>query len=114
MDGKNTDSVMKDMGIKLDFAVPNAIDPERAEDMQVQIPIDGMSAFSPDKVAKSVPKVRSLLMLKELLEEVVSNVDNRREFRKLLGDLVGNEEALSKMLEELKGYESLKLPTAGE
>jgi len=112
MNGKNTDSIMKDMGINLNFAVPNKIDPDKAEDMQVNIPFDSIRSFSPDQVAKNVPKVKSLLMLKELLEEVISNVDNRKDFRKLLGELMGNEEALSKMMEELKGYESLKLPSA--
>lgn len=114
MNGKNTDSVMKDMGINVSFAVPNKIDPDKAEDMQVKIPFDSIRSFSPDQVAKQVPKVKSLLMLKELMEEVISNVDNRKDFRKLLGELMSNEEALAKMMEELKGYESLKLPSAGK
>lgn len=112
MDGKNTDSVMKDMEMRLKFAVENKIDPDKSEEMQIDIPIDSMKSFSPDQVAQHVPKVRSLLLLKELLIEVVSNVDNRREFRKLLNDLMGNQEALTKLKEELKGYESLKLPSA--
>jgi type VI secretion system protein ImpB len=41
-------------------------------------------------------------------------VDNRKEFRKLLNELMGNEEALAKMLEQLKGYESMKLPLSGK
>lgn len=110
MDGKNTDAVMKDMGIKLNFAVPNKIDPDKEEDMQVSIPIESMKSFSPDQVAKHVPKVKGLLMLKRLIEEVTSNVDNRKEFRKLLGDLLADQEALGKMMEELKGFDSLKLP----
>jgi type VI secretion system protein ImpB len=114
MDGKNTDAVMKDMGIGLNFSVPNQIDPENNEDIDVQIPIDSMKSFSPDQIAKNVPKVKGLLMLKQLLEEVISNVDNRKDFRKLLGELMGNEEALAKMMEQLKDYEGLKLPGAAE
>lgn len=114
LDGKNTDSVMKDMGMSLQFAVSNKIDPEAAEDMNVNIPIDSMKAFSPDHVAKHMPKLKGLLQMKKLLEEVISNVDNRKEFRKLLNELMGNEEALAKMLEQLKGYESLKLPLSGK
>ena len=114
LDGKNTDAVMKDMGMSLQFAVSNKIDPEASEDMNVNIPIDGMRAFSPDHVAKHVPKLKGLLQMKKLLEEVISNVDNRKEFRKLLKELMGNEEALANMLEQLKGYESLKLPLSGK
>ncbi len=51
-------------------------------------------------------------MLKELLEEVMSNADNRKEFRNLLGKLLGDEEALGKMMEELKGFEGFQLPSA--
>ena len=114
MDGRNTDAIMKDMDIGLNFSVANQIDPENNEDIDVQIPIDSMKAFSPDQIAKNVPKIKGLLMLKELLEEVISNVDNRKDFRKLLSELMGNEEALSKMMEQLKSYESLKLPGTDE
>ncbi|MEW5804188.1 MAG: type VI secretion system contractile sheath small subunit [bacterium] len=110
-DGKNTDAIMKDMGMSLKFTVPNRIDPEKEEDLQVEIPIDSMKSFSPDQVAKNIPKLKGLLMLKELLEEVLSNVDNRKDFRNLLGELFSNEEALSKMVAELKGFESFKLPS---
>ena len=114
LDGKNTDAVMKDMGMSLKFAVSNKIDPETGEDMNVEIPIESMKSFSPDHVAKHVPKLRGILQMKNLLEEVISNVDNRKEFRKLLNELMSNEAALAKMMDELKGYESLKLPSRGE
>ncbi len=112
MDGKNTDAIMKDMGISLDFAVENKINPDQEEDLQVKLVFDSMKSFSPDQVAKNVPKIKGLLMLKELLQEVVSNVDNRKGYRKLLGELMSNEEALKKMMEELKEFESFKLPSA--
>jgi len=109
LDGTNLDAVMKDMGIALKFAVSNKIDPENSEDMNVDIPIESIRSFSPDEIAKHVPKLKGILQIKKLLEEVVSNVDNRKEFRKLLNDLMSNEEALAKMMEQLKGYDSLKL-----
>ncbi len=112
LDGKNTDAVMNDMGMSLKFAVPNKVDPANEEDMNVEIPIDSMKAFQPDHIAQNVPKLKGVLMLKNLLEEVMSNVDNRKEFRKLLGELLGDQEALGKMMEELKGFEGFKLPPA--
>jgi type VI secretion system protein ImpB len=112
MDGKNTDAVMKDMGMSVKFAVPNKIDPESEEDMNVEIPIDSMKAFLPDHIAQNVPKLKGILMLKQLLEEAMSNVDNRKEFRNLLGKLLSDQEALGKMMEQLKGFESFKLPSS--
>jgi type VI secretion system protein ImpB len=112
MDGKNTAAIMKDMGISLNYSVSNKINPDKEEDLQVDVPFDSMKSFSPDQVAKNVPKIKGLLMLKELLQEVVSNVDNRKGYRKLLGELMGNEEALKKMMEELKDFEGFQLPAA--
>jgi type VI secretion system protein ImpB len=112
MDGTNTDAVMKDMNMSLKFAVENKIDPDNEEDMNVEIPMDSMKAFLPDHIAENVPKLKGVLMLKRLLEEVLSNVDNRKEFRNLLGKLMSDEEALGKMMEELKDFEGFKLPTA--
>ncbi len=114
LDGTNTDAVMKDMGMSLKFAVSNKIDPETADDMDAEIPIESMKSFSPDHVAKHVPKLRGILQMKKLLEEVISTVDNRKDFRKLLNELMSDEEALAKMMEQLKGYESLKLPSSGK
>ncbi len=113
MDGTNTDAVMKDMGMSLSFAVANKVNPEEEEDMQVNIPIDSMKSFSPDQIVKHVPKLKGLLMLKTLMEETLANVDNRKEFRKLLNDLLGDEEALKNMMEELKEFEGYKLPSSG-
>ncbi|EFI34731.1 type VI secretion protein, VC_A0107 family [Desulfonatronospira thiodismutans ASO3-1] len=110
MDGRNTDAVMKDMGINLKFSVPNKIDPDKEEDMEVELPIESMKGFSPDQVAQNVPKLKGLLALKRLVQEVNSNIDNRKEFRKLLSDLISNPDALSKMQEELKAFENFKLP----
>ena len=114
LDGTNTDSVMKDMGISLKFDVDNKIDPENGEDIEVDLSIDSIKSFNPDEIARQVPKLKGLLQMKALLEEVMSNVDNRKEFRKLLNELMSNEESLNQMLEELKAYESLKLPARNE
>jgi type VI secretion system protein ImpB len=114
LDGTNTDAVMKDMGISLSFAVPNKVDPENGEEVQVKLPIESMKSFAPDHVAKQVPKLKGLLMLKRLLEETLSNVDNRKEFRKLLGELMADQDALQKLIGELKGFESFKLPSGAK
>lgn len=114
MNGTNTDYVMKDMGINLGFSVPNKIDPDNSENLQVDLPFPSMRSFSPDEVAKNVPKINGLLTLKELLQEVMANVDNRKSYRKLLTELMGNPEALKSLISELEGYESFKIPSQTE
>jgi type VI secretion system protein ImpB len=112
MDGTNTDSVMKEMGIKLNFAVPNHVDPANGEDVDVNLKIDSMASFKPDAIAKQMPKLEAILMVKRLLEESLSNVDNRKDFRKLLDELMSQPEALEKVLADLKAFEGLKLPSS--
>lgn len=109
LDGRNTNDVMKDMKISLDVVVPNKIDPAE-EGMRVQLDIDSMNSFSPEEVAKQVPQIRSLLLLKKLLEEIQSNIANKKEFASLVNKLFANKELLQKYREKLKGYEMYRIP----
>lgn len=114
LDGTNTDLVMKDMGMSLNFMVENKIDGGLEEDLQISLPINSMKSFSPDQVAEHVPKLKGLLTLKGLIGEMLSNVDNRKELHKLMDELMSNPESLEKVLADLKGFESFKLPNANE
>ncbi len=110
LDGRNTDSVMKDMGVSLKLTVDNKVDADKAEEIDVNLNFDSMKSFNPEKVAEQVPKLKGLLMVKELLEEMTSNVDNRKEFRKLLNELLQDESALANLKDELKGFDSFVVP----
>jgi type VI secretion system protein ImpB len=112
LDGKNTGSVMKDMKMNLSFKVPNTIDPQNSQELDVSLPIESMKSFGPDEIAKNIPKLRSLLTLRKLLLEIESNMGNSKDLRKLITDLYGSEEAFKKLKEELKGFEGFKLPVA--
>lgn len=110
MNGTNTDDVMREMGISLNFAVPNHVDPANGEDMNVNLKVDSMKSLKPDAIAKQIPKLEALITLKRLLEESISNVDNRKEFRKLLDELMSKPDQLEKLLNDLKPFEGMKLP----
>ncbi len=110
MNGTNTDDVMREMGISLNIAVPNRVDPANGDDMDVKLKVDSIKSLKPDAIAKQIPKVEALLLLKRLLEESINNVDNRKEFRKLLDELMSKPEELEKLLADLKSFEGLKLP----
>ena len=114
LDGTNTDQVMKDMRMSLNFTVDNKIDAEREEDLQISLPIDSIKSFSPDQVAEHVPKLKGLLTLKALIGEMQSNVDNRKELHKLMDELMSDPANLEKVLADLKGFESFKLPNADD
>jgi type VI secretion system protein ImpB len=111
LDGTNLNQVMADMNMSVKFKVDNRIDPERGgEEMAVDLPVTSMKSFQPAQIARSVPKVRALLLLRKLLLEVQGNLDNRKEFRKLVRQLAQSEEAVQALLKQLEGFESFKLP----
>ena len=98
------------MKISLAGTVPNKIDPDNSENLEFNLPITSLKSFTPDEVAKNVPKLRALLTLRTLLTEMESNMGNSKDLRKLVAELYSNEEAFSKLREDLKGFEGLKLP----
>lgn len=107
----NLDEMMKDMEIELDLSVQNRVNPDKG-DVDVKIPITSMKSFNPNEVAKHIPTVKSLMLVKELLLEMQSNIDNRRDIRKLILEICSNPEKLKSVMAELKGYETLRMPPA--
>jgi type VI secretion system protein ImpB len=112
LDGKNLDDVMADMKMSVELTVPNRIDPERGAELPVKLPIDSMQSLSPAAIARGVPKIKALLLLKKLLLEVQANLDNRKEFRRLLRQLASDKGAIDALQKELKGFDDFKVPPA--
>jgi len=110
LDGKNLNEVMADMGLSVSVTVPNRIDPESSEEVAVTLPINSIRSFSPAEVANNVPKVKALLLLKKLLLEVQANIDNRKEFRRLLRELAQNPAAVESIVGQLEGFDNFKVP----
>jgi type VI secretion system protein ImpB len=111
LDGKNLNHVMADMKMSVKVSVPNRIDPDKSESLNVTLPIEGMKSFTPVEIADHVPKLKSLLLLRKLLLEVQNNIDNRKEFRLMLRQLAEDPDAAAALRQELAGFEDFKVPT---
>ena len=107
IDNRNLDSVMSDMNMSIKVQVPNRINPDQEGEFEVSIPITKMRSFSPDEIAQHVPRIKALLLLKSLLLELQSNIDNRKELRKIIQDLFRSPESLDKLRSELSEYKVL-------
>ena len=110
LDGKNLNNVMRDMNMSVKVTVPNRIDPNKSEELSIELPVTSMKSFSPAEIAKNVPKIKALTLLKKLLLEVQANLDNRKEFRRLIRALSQDKNAVASLLAELKGFEDFRLP----
>lgn len=114
LDGKNTSEVMKDMGISLNIVVPNRINPTSTDSIPVELSINNMNSFSPQEVAKQIPQIRSLMLLKQLLSELTAAVANKKELDSLLNKLYADKDAFEKVKESLKGFSAYQLPDKSE
>jgi len=113
-DGSNTDSVIRDMDIKLGLTAKNRINPNEAETIDVELPIDGIRSFSPDQVAQNIPQVRQLIELKALLQEGLTAVANKPQLAEQLKSIFSNPEALKKLKGQLGKLSFLQLPSKGD
>jgi len=111
--GRNLDGLMRDMSISCQCTVPNRIDPQDSATLDLQLPVDAMAAFAPDHIAHAVPKLRALLLLKQLLVEMLASIDNRKPLRQLVQTIYGTPELYEGLLARLKDFAGLRLPAPG-
>lgn len=109
LNGRNLDSVMKDMDMSMSFDVDDKTNSDGAK-MSINLPVTGMKSFSPDEIVNHVPKLKALLLLKNLLQELQSSIDNQKELRKLIQEMYTKPEILAAVRSQLKQHEGFKLP----
>ncbi|PTL85383.1 type VI secretion system contractile sheath small subunit [Vitiosangium sp. GDMCC 1.1324] len=112
--GSNLSDLMRDMGMSISFEVDDKVSADGEGKMAIALPIDQMKSFHPDEIVHHVPKLKALLLMRKLLLEMQSDIDNRKDLRRKLYELFSNKEELKKLLEseQLKSYASMRLPVA--
>ncbi len=80
---ENLNANMKEMGIHLNLKVDNVLIDED-EEMNIDLPIEGMSSFSPDTIAKKIPALKTLMDIRDSLKEIGALASNDRNVLKLL------------------------------
>ncbi len=111
--GSNISELMKDMGMSVSFEVDDKISTDAGAKMSVTLPVTGMKSFNPDEIVHHVPKLKALMLMRKLLLEMQSDIDNRKDLRRKLYELFSDKAQLQKLLEsdQLKSYASMRLPT---
>lgn len=104
LDGKNTDNQLEDMGIVFQQEVENKLGLTDEGTLKVQIPLEKVGSFSPQNVVRHVAELRKLELIRRLLGQVVSEIDNRKDFRRMLTALMKDEDAKEKLRKELKEF----------
>lgn len=99
--------VMKNMGIKLDIAVPNHVARDQG-DLGVKLDIESMKSFDPNQIAQNIPELAVLLKAKHLIKEFGSQIDNNRKLRNYLNTKLNSNKTLLELKENIQADETFK------
>ncbi len=101
IDKDNFNEVLKGQNIDVSLNVQNRLSEESDEEMAVNLKFESIKDFGPEAIANQVPELKKLLELRESLKSLKGPLSNIPEFRKKLQDLVKDETAREKLLQEL-------------
>jgi len=103
---ENLNAHMKEMGIHLNLKVPNVL-VNGDEELNVDVPIEGMHSFSPDSIARTVPAMKTLMDIRDALKEIGALASNDRNVLKLLEEVLKDPAAAKRLAR-------YKVPSAAE
>ncbi len=110
LNSKGLDVLLKEMSPSLNIDVLNKIDPKNNQNINVNIDINSMNSFSPESIAENVPKIKSLLLIKKLLLELLSLIDNKKDFKRTIVEIFKHKDKVESLKKVLQKFDELKLP----
>ncbi|MDF7669675.1 type VI secretion system contractile sheath small subunit [Orbaceae bacterium ESL0721] len=105
IDKNNFDAVLKDFRPEATITVPNTLADDGSE-INVNLAFESMKDFSPEQVAKSIPQLRALLAMRNLLKDLKANLLDNITFRHELEKIVKDEQLSDELRAELESIVS--------
>jgi type VI secretion system protein ImpB len=93
IDRDNVNDVMKKIGPRLAFKVPNRLSEDDTK-LNVELRFESMEDFEPAKVAQQVTPLRKLLELRNSLANLRSSLIGNEKLENLLQEVIQNQELL--------------------
>ena len=101
IDKDNFSDVMASQGLGLQAQVANRLSDDPEAQLSVDLKFNSLKDFEPDALVRNVPELAKLMELREALKALKGPLSNVPDFRKKLQELVGDEGARAKLLQEL-------------
>ena len=101
IDKDNFNDVMASQGLGLQAQVANKLSDDPEAQLSVDLKFNSLKDFEPDALVKNVPELAKMMELREALKALKGPLSNVPDFRKKLQELVGDEDARAKLLQEL-------------
>jgi type VI secretion system protein ImpB len=95
IDRDNVNEVMKKIGPRLAFKVPNRLDEDDTK-LNVELRFESMDDFQPAKIAQQITPLRKLLEKRNSLANLRSSLMGNEKLEALLQEMVQNDEMLQK------------------
>lgn len=97
----NFNDVIKSHNLSMSFSVPNKLQPDAEDDIDVSLKINNLKDFSPTQVAEQIPELASLLELRRALQALKGPLGNVPAFRKTIQAILENDETRAQVMREL-------------
>lgn len=101
IDKDTFNDVMRSQNLGITVNVPNKLTDEPDAKMSVDLKFETLKDFEPDAIVQQVPELAKMMELREALKALKGPLSNVPAFRKKLQELVGDEAARAKVLQEL-------------
>ena len=101
IDKDNFNDVMASQGLGIQANVANKLSDDPEAQLSVDLKFNSLKDFEPDALVKNVPELAKMMELREALKALKGPLSNVPDFRKKLQELVGDESARAKLLQEL-------------
>src|SRR4051812_3599269 len=95
IDRDNVNDVMKKIGPRLAFKVPNRLSEDDTK-LNVELRFESMDDFQPAKIAQQVTPLRKLMELRNSLANLRSSLIGNEKLENLLQEMIQNQELLQK------------------
>ncbi len=101
VDKNNFNEVLKAQDISLNISVPNKLSSDPGEEMGVKLNFESIKDFEPEKIAENIPELNKLLELRKALATLKGPLNDKREFRNKIQELIKDEQGREKLMKEL-------------
>jgi type VI secretion system protein ImpB len=101
IDKDNFDQVMSEQSLSATFNVPSTLSAEPGAELNLTLRFQTLADFSPDGVVDQVPELKALLELRNALIALKGPLGNLPAFRRKIQNLLGDDEARKKLMQEL-------------
>lgn len=105
VDKENFDAVMARMTPGLRFEVENTLS-DQDETMRVNLAFSKLEDFEPAQVAAQVPALKNLLESRNKLRDLLAKADRSEDLETLLEDILQDNDAVRRLMEELKARDA--------